>query len=80
MGIKKDKKEVKIGANLESSVKNRLIQMLRDYVEIFSWSYEDMTGLDTNIVVHRMPMKEGCSPIKQKAHRMSPEMSEKIKV
>ena len=25
-------------------------------------------------------MKEGCSPIKQKVHRMCPEMSEKIKV
>ena len=32
-----DKKEVKIGANLEPSVKQWLIQMLRDYVDIFAW-------------------------------------------
>ena len=38
-----------------------------------------MPGLDTDIVVHRLPMKEGCSPIKQKVRRMRPEMSEKIK-
>ena len=44
LGTEVDKKEVKIGANLESSVKQRLIQMLRDYVEIFSWSYEYMPG------------------------------------
>ena len=31
-------------------------------------------------MVHRLPMKEGCSPIKQKVRRMHPEMSEKIKV
>ena len=73
-------KEVKIGANLESSVKNRLIQMLHDYVEIFSWLYEDIPGLSTDIVVHRIPMKEGYSPIKQKVCHMRPEMSEKIKV
>ena len=80
MGTEEDKKEVKIGVDLEHSVKKRLIQMLHDYVEIFSWSYEDMTGLDTDIMVHRLPMKEGCSPIKQKICCMRPEMSEKIKV
>ena len=80
LGTKEDKKEVKIGANLEDSVKNRLIQMFHEYIEIFAWSYEDMLGLDTDIVVHRLPMKEGFSPIKQKVRRMRPEMSEKIKV
>ena len=54
--------------------------MLHEYVEIFSWLYEDMSGLDTDIVVHRLPMKEGCSLIKQKVCRMRHEMSEKIKV
>ena len=41
--------------------------------------YEDMPGLDTDIVVHRLPMKEGCSPIKQKVRCMRLEISEKIK-
>ena len=34
LGTEEDKKEIKIGANLESSVKSRLDQMLRDYVEV----------------------------------------------
>ena len=42
LGTEPDRKEVKIGANLELSVKQRLTQMLHDYVEIFVWSYEDM--------------------------------------
>ena len=54
--------------------------MLHEYVEIFAWSYEDILGLDTNIVVYRLPMKEGCAPIKHKVFRMRPEMSKKIKV
>ena len=57
----------------------RLIQMLHDYVEIFAWSYEDMPGLDTDIVVHRLPTKEDYPSVKQKVRRMRPEMSEKIK-
>ena len=75
LGTETDKKEVKIGASLETSVKQRLIQMLRDYIEIFAWSYEDMPGLDTDIVVHRLPTKEDCLPVKQKVRRMPPDMS-----
>ena len=36
LGIEEDKREVKVGANLEPSVKERLIQLLHDYVEDFS--------------------------------------------
>ena len=54
--------------------------MLHDYIETFAWSYEDMPGLDTDIVVHRLPTKEDCPPVKQKVHHMRPDMSEKIKV
>ena len=53
--------------------------MLHDYVEIFVWSYEDMPRLDTDIMVHRLPIKEDYPLVKQKVHRMHPEMSEKIK-
>ena len=64
LGTEEDKKDVKIGANLEDSVKKRLIKMLCNYVEIFSWSYEDMPELDTDIVVHCLLMKEDFPPIK----------------
>ena len=66
--------------HLGSSVKSRLVQMLNDYVEVFAWSYEDMPGLDTDIVVHCLPIKEDCPPVKQKVRRMRPDMSKKIKV
>ena len=79
LGTEEDRKEVQVGANLEPSVKELLIQLLNEYVEIFAWSYEDMPGLDTDIVVHHLPTREDCPPIKQKVRRMRPDMSEKIK-
>ena len=54
LGTEADMREVKIGANLEDGVKDKLVKMLHDYVEVFSWSYKDMLGLDTDIVVHHM--------------------------
>ena len=36
LGTEEDKKEVNVGANLEPSIKERLIQLLHDYVEFFA--------------------------------------------
>ncbi|KAI5424164.1 hypothetical protein KIW84_030397 [Lathyrus oleraceus] len=70
---------VKIGALLEESVKKGLISLLREYSDIFAWSYEDMPSLDTDIVQHFLPLKPECVPVKQKLRRTHPDMAVKIK-
>ncbi|XP_073260913.1 uncharacterized protein [Populus alba] len=39
----------------------------------------DMPGLNTNIVVHKIPLEEGCKPVKQKLRRAHPETWIKVK-
>ncbi|KAI5385363.1 hypothetical protein KIW84_072096 [Lathyrus oleraceus] len=72
-------REVKIGALLEESIKKGLIELLREYVDIFSWSYEDMPGLDADVVQHFLSLKPECVPVKQKLRRTHPDMAVKIK-
>jgi len=79
LGIEDAKKEIKIGVALEEKVKRGLIEMLQEYVDVFAWSYQDMPGLDTDIVVHRLPLREDCPSVKQKLRRTSPDMAVKIK-
>lgn len=79
LGSEDDVKEVRIGVALEESVKNRLIKMLKEFVDVFAWSYHDMPGLDTYIVMHKLPLKEECASVKQKLYRTRPDMSAKIK-
>ena len=38
-----------------------------------------MPGLDTDIVVHKIPLKLGCKPVRQALQRMKPEVILKIK-
>ena len=78
-GTEKEKKEVKIGTTLSSATRRELIDLFQDYNDVFAWSYQDMPGLDTDIVVHRLPLKEECMPIKRKQRRVKPEMLLKIK-
>ena len=64
---------------MSSAIKKELIDLLQNYNDVFAWSYQDMSGLDTDIVVHRLPLKEECMPVKQKLRRVEPEMLLKIK-
>ena len=79
LGTEEDKKEIKIGALLNARVKERIIELLREYPDIFAWSYKDMPGLDPEVVEHRLPLKHECPPVKQKLRRSHPDMALKIK-
>jgi len=75
LGTEEDKKEMKIGALLDASVKERIIELLREYPDIFAWSYKDMPGLDPDVVEHRLPLRPECLPVKQKLRRSHPDMA-----
>jgi len=36
-----------------------LVHFLKEYADVFAWSFQDMPGLDTDIVVHELPLKPG---------------------
>ncbi|XP_052490759.1 uncharacterized protein LOC128043006 [Gossypium raimondii] len=56
-------KMVKIGTCIAEEIKQDLIELLREFKDVFAWSYQDMPGLSTDIVVHRLPIKEDCKPV-----------------
>jgi hypothetical protein len=58
-------REVKIGTCSTTEQKEALITLLREFHEIFTWSYQDMPGLDTDIEVHKIPLRPECKPVKQ---------------
>ena len=77
LGTKEERKEMKIGTTLSPAIRKELIDLLQDYSNVFAWSYQDMPGLDTDIVVHHLPLKEECAPIKQKLRKVKPKMCTK---
>ena len=79
LGVGDERKEVKVGTGMTTPVRNELVVLLQNYQDIFAWSYQDMPGLNPDIVQHRLPLNPECSPVKQKLRRMKPEMSLKIK-
>jgi hypothetical protein len=74
-----ESKCIHIGTNLSSEMRSKLISLLKDYIDVFAWSYADMPGLDENVVVHKLPLKPGAKSVKQKLRRLKPEWILKIK-
>ena len=79
LGIGREKKEVKDGTCMFANIWDELVTLLRDYQDIFAWSYQDMPGLSSEIMQHKLPLNPEYSPVKQKLRRMKPDMSLKIK-
>ena len=63
-GIEDQPKELKIGSPLSTDERDRLIYLLRSYLDVFAWSYEDMPSLDPSIVQHHLPTLPHGRPVK----------------
>jgi len=79
LGTSSGKKEVMIGTGMTAPIHEELMALLKNYQDILAWSYQDMPGLSSDIVQHRLPLNPEGSPVKQKLRRMKPETSLKIK-
>ncbi|XP_034674313.1 uncharacterized protein LOC117905510, partial [Vitis riparia] len=72
-------RELRIGSDLSIDERDSLIQLLRAYLDVFAWSYEDIPGLDPSIVQHRLPLLPHARPVKQKLRRLHPRWSLQVK-
>ena len=64
LGDEETVKETRVSIHLEAERKQELIKLLKQYVDVFAWSYEDMPGLSTDIVSHRLPIDPFYPPVK----------------
>ncbi|VFQ66062.1 unnamed protein product [Cuscuta campestris] len=57
---------VRIGANLPEDLKAEITRVLQEYAGIFAWSVADMPGIDRSIIYHRLAVRDGSRPVRQK--------------
>ncbi|KAK9029881.1 hypothetical protein V6N11_031323 [Hibiscus sabdariffa] len=79
LGTEEERREVKIGTTISVETRQNLIKLLHEYKDVFPWSYQDMPGLNENIAMHKLPIKQECRLVQQKLRRMKPEMLLKIR-
>ena len=60
-------------------MRGSLIKLLHEYKDVFAWSYQNMLGLEINVVVHKLSLKLEYKLVKQKLRHIRPDMSLKIR-
>jgi hypothetical protein len=46
--------------------------LLKEFFDVFAWTYEDLRTSDTSIIEHKIPLKEDTKPFRKKLTKINP--------
>ena len=72
-------KQVSISSRLSTEEKQHLVELLKEHSDVFAWKYEDMPGLNPEMVCHALNIIPGSKPVKQPRRNFHPTVEAKIK-
>nr|GFA61759.1 reverse transcriptase domain-containing protein [Tanacetum cinerariifolium] len=70
--------EVVVGGSLSDKGRTELCALLKRNLDIFAWQPSDMTGVPRSVAEHRLNVREGYPPVRQKERRQAPERTKAI--
>jgi len=72
IGTKEKPRIVKISKYLPPEMKGRYADLLKQYKYVFAWSYDELRTYDTTVIKHKIPLKPGVKPFRQKFKQINP--------
>ena len=69
---------VKVGFAGDPETRLQVIQLLREYSDVFAWSPADMTGVSSDIISHKLNISPSSTPVKQKKRTFAAERNQVI--
>jgi hypothetical protein len=71
---------VHIGASCSSDEIVTYTSLFKEFCDIFAWSYEEMSGIDPEIVIHEIKTYPDAKPIQQRLRPVHPHKADAIKL
>ncbi|MCO5601209.1 hypothetical protein L7F22_055328 [Adiantum nelumboides] len=68
-----------IATHLREEEEQLLIATLKQYKDVFAWSYKDLKGVDPSIYQHTIPLKSDAKPSRQRPYNYNETFARKIK-
>ena len=72
-------KSTRVGADLEEKIKKDLVHFLRENIDVFAWSHEDIRGIDPSVITLRLNVFPSSKPVWQKKRVFAPKRDNAIK-
>ncbi|GKB11282.1 reverse transcriptase domain-containing protein [Tanacetum coccineum] len=67
-----------IGSTLTEEGQNKLCDLLQRNLDVFAWKPADMTGVPRHVAEHRLNIREGCPPVRQKRRSQAADRNQAI--
>ncbi|CAL2239733.1 unnamed protein product [Prunus armeniaca] len=71
---------ISVSVHLTWEEKEALVSLLKEFRDMFAWSYEEMPDLNPNLVSHMLNIELGTKPVVQPRRNFHPEIDKQIKV
>ena len=72
-------KFTRIGTSMEMKTKQNLVHFLKKSMNVFTWSHEDMPGIDPSVITHCLNVYPSSKPVCQKKRVFALEQDKAIK-
>ena len=79
LGTTEDARPVHIAKEMTPDNKTTMITLLKEFHDVFAWSYEDMRGLDPQLYQHQIHLSKDAKTVAQRRYRMNPNYATKVK-
>ncbi|MCO5576761.1 hypothetical protein L7F22_030580 [Adiantum nelumboides] len=76
---REEPKPAYIATDLTEEEEQLLIATLKQYKDVFAWSYKDLKGVDPSICQHTIPLKRNVKPSRQRPYTYNETFARKIK-
>jgi hypothetical protein len=71
-GTQEDPKTIKLSKTLNPKIKQSYINLMKEFPDVFSWSYEDLKVYDTKVIQHVITIKDDHKHFKKNLRRINP--------
>ena len=71
-------KTTQVGTSLNPQTKEEIINFLKDNLDVFAWSHEDMLGIPANIIQHHLNVDPKKKLVQQRRRVFSPERNKAV--
>ena len=71
-------KTSRIGTTLSPKIRTRLIQFLKENLDVFAWSHEDMPGISPEVIQHKLNVNPKRKPVQQRRRAFAPKRDQAV--
>jgi hypothetical protein len=78
IGTKIEPRMVKIGKGTTKAKRSEILDLIRQFKDVFTWTYDDLKAYRSDVIQHTIPLVDGAKPFRQNLRHINPKLAPQI--